>query len=168
MQSTSIPGVAQRTGATTYYIEILPVPARELGGRQPVLALTPGLCDVDLIVASELMEAARTVANGFASAERTTLIASTHRAYAIAEKMAMGDGRYDETRLTGAIAAHSRSRLLFDMDSLARESGAAATRLETNDSLVEAIAMYRSAGYQEVEPFNDEPFADRWFQKQLA
>ena len=38
VQSTSIPGVAQRTGATTYYIEIVPVPARELGGR-PVLAL---------------------------------------------------------------------------------------------------------------------------------
>ncbi len=41
-QSTSIPGVAQRTGATTYYIEIFPVPARELNGKRPVLALTPG------------------------------------------------------------------------------------------------------------------------------
>jgi len=40
VQSTSIPGVAQRTGATTYYIEIVPVPARELPGR-PVLALAP-------------------------------------------------------------------------------------------------------------------------------
>ena len=41
-QSTSIPGVAQRTGATTYYIEIVPVPAGELGARRPVLALSPG------------------------------------------------------------------------------------------------------------------------------
>jgi len=48
VQSTSIPGVAQRTGATTYYIEILPVPARELGGRRPVLALTPGVGDIDV------------------------------------------------------------------------------------------------------------------------
>ena len=62
VQSTSIPGVAQRTGATTYYIEILPVPARELGGKRPVLALTPGVGDIDIAVASELMEAGRTIA----------------------------------------------------------------------------------------------------------
>ena len=46
-RSTSIPGVAQRTGATTYYIEILPCRTRELGGRRPVLALAPGIGDVD-------------------------------------------------------------------------------------------------------------------------
>ena len=40
-QSTSIPGVAQRTGATTYYIEYSTVPLSELGNRQPVFALTP-------------------------------------------------------------------------------------------------------------------------------
>ena len=57
VQSTSIPGVAQRTGATTYYIEIVPVPARELPAR-PVLALAPGVSDVDIVLASELMEAA--------------------------------------------------------------------------------------------------------------
>ena len=62
VQSTSIPGVAQRTGATTYYIEIVPVPARELGGKRPVLALTPGIGDIDLVVASELMEAGRAIA----------------------------------------------------------------------------------------------------------
>ena len=65
VQITSIPGVAQRTGATTYYIEILPVPSRELGGKRPVLALTPGVGDIDVAVASELLEAGRTVANGF-------------------------------------------------------------------------------------------------------
>ena len=48
VQSTSIPGVAQRTGATTYYIEIFPVPAREFGGKRPVLALTPGVGDIDI------------------------------------------------------------------------------------------------------------------------
>ena len=61
VQSTSIPGVAQRTGATTYYIEIFPVPARELGGKRPVLALTPGVGDIDVAVASELLEAGRPV-----------------------------------------------------------------------------------------------------------
>ena len=62
VQATSIPGVAQRTGATTYYIEIFPVPARELGGRRPVLALAPGAGDVDMMVATELMEAGRAIA----------------------------------------------------------------------------------------------------------
>src|SRR6185437_338897 len=52
VQSTSIPGVAQRTGATTYYIEILPVPAHELNGKRPVLALTPGVGDIDVAVTS--------------------------------------------------------------------------------------------------------------------
>ena len=55
VQSTSIPGVAQRTGATTYYIEIFPVRYSELGGRRPVLALSPGVGDVDVVIASELL-----------------------------------------------------------------------------------------------------------------
>ena len=62
VQSTSIPGVAQRTGATTYYIEIFPALTRELDGKYPVLALTPGVGDIDIAVASELLEAGRTVA----------------------------------------------------------------------------------------------------------
>ena len=95
MQSTSIPGVAQRTGATTYYIEIFPRPWRELGGKRPVMALSPGIGDVDVVVASELLEAGRTVAAGFVTPDRTLAIASTHRSHAIAEKIAMGDGRLD-------------------------------------------------------------------------
>ena len=43
-----------------------------------------------------------------------------------------------------------------------------ALRLDTNKALVEAIAMYRSAGYKEVDPFNDEPYADHWFEKRLG
>jgi hypothetical protein len=41
-------------------------------------------------------------------------------------------------------------------------------RLDTNGALSEAIALYRSAGYREVSPFNDEPYAHHWFQKELA
>jgi len=95
VQSTSIPGVAQRTGATTYYIEIMPATLAALGGKQPILALTPGSGDVDVVLASELMEGTRAIGNGLATPDRTTLLASTHRSYAIAERMAMGDGRYD-------------------------------------------------------------------------
>ena len=58
-QGTSIPGVAQRTGATTYYIEYCRIPLSELGGRRPVLALNPVPGRVDVMIASELIEAAR-------------------------------------------------------------------------------------------------------------
>jgi ribosomal protein S18 acetylase RimI-like enzyme len=59
-------------------------------------------------------------------------------------------------------------RLLRELERLARESGAAVAQLETNAALVEAIALYRSAGYREVPAFNDEPFAHHWFAKPLS
>ncbi len=123
VQSTSIPGVAQRTGATTYYIEIVPVAWRELPAR-PVLALAPGIGDVDIVLASELMEAGRAVAGGFVTPDRTLMIASTARSYLVVEKMAMADGRYDSARLIAAIESHARAHLLIDMEALAKESGA--------------------------------------------
>jgi DNA-binding MarR family transcriptional regulator/GNAT superfamily N-acetyltransferase len=58
-------------------------------------------------------------------------------------------------------------RLLAELEADAVVSGATAARLETNKALVEAIALYRSAGYVEVPAFNDEPFAHHWFEKQL-
>lgn len=123
IQSTSIPGVAQRTGATTYYIEVLPVPWSDLGGRRPVLSLVPGAGDVDMMVASELLEAGRAVAAGFVTPDRTTLIASTHRILAMAEKMAGGDGAFDMGRLLLAIEERAQSHILFDMDEAARQAG---------------------------------------------
>ncbi|HEX3710914.1 MAG TPA: indolepyruvate oxidoreductase subunit beta family protein [Pseudolabrys sp.] len=136
VQSTSIPGVAQRTGATTYYIEILPVPARDLNGKRPVLALTPGIGDIDIAVASELMEAGRTVANGFVTPERTHLIASLSRFYAMDEKTAMGDGRFDRDRLIEALTGNASDTLLIDMDALATTSG----------SIVNAVMLGAIAG----------------------
>jgi indolepyruvate ferredoxin oxidoreductase beta subunit len=124
VQSTSIPGVAQRTGATTYYLEIMPATAAALGGRRPVLALTPSGGDVDVVLASELMEGARAIGNGLVTPDRTALIASTHRSYAIAERMAMGDGRYDTGRLMKAIETHAKRHLLFDMAAVAKDTGA--------------------------------------------
>jgi DNA-binding MarR family transcriptional regulator/GNAT superfamily N-acetyltransferase len=59
-------------------------------------------------------------------------------------------------------------RLLEHLEVIARERGSATARLETGDVLPEAIALYRSAGYVEVPPFNDEPYADRWFSKELG
>ncbi|HEU0199871.1 MAG TPA: indolepyruvate oxidoreductase subunit beta family protein [Burkholderiaceae bacterium] len=123
VQSTSIPGVAQRTGATTYYVEIYPATVERLHGRRPVLALTPAPGNIDVMVASELLEAGRAMQNGYVSPDRTTLIASTHRIYATLEKMAMADGRFDSDRLSAAAAALARRAVLFDMPELARASG---------------------------------------------
>jgi DNA-binding MarR family transcriptional regulator len=58
-------------------------------------------------------------------------------------------------------------QLLEHLEGLAREHGSREAHIETSDVLPEAIALYRSAGYIEVPPFNDEPFADRWFTKPL-
>jgi DNA-binding MarR family transcriptional regulator/ribosomal protein S18 acetylase RimI-like enzyme len=58
-------------------------------------------------------------------------------------------------------------RLLRELEEHARDGGATVIRLETNASLTEAIALYRSAGYDEVPAFNDEPYAHHWFEKHL-
>jgi indolepyruvate ferredoxin oxidoreductase, beta subunit len=122
VQSTSIPGVAQRTGATTYYVEIYPAKAAALGGRRPVMTLTPAPGHVDIVIASELLEAARAMQNGYVGAE-TTLIASTHRAYTVAEKAQMGDGRLDGARIAEAARAMAKRAILFDMQSQTEAAG---------------------------------------------
>ena len=100
-QTTSVAGVAQRTGATIYYLELFPRAAAEAAGAAPVLALIPTPGDVDVLIASELMEAGRAVQRGLVTKDRTTLIASTHRVYAIAEKSALGDGMADSAAQWG-------------------------------------------------------------------
>ena len=120
-QGTSVPGVAQRTGATVYYIELFPRP--EPGGPEPVLALMPLPGDIDVVVASELMEAGRAILRGFVTSDRTVLIGSTHRVYSIGEKSAMGDGRASGERIVEAARQRARAFIGFDMDDLASRSG---------------------------------------------
>ncbi|NCV71133.1 MAG: DEAD/DEAH box helicase, partial [Betaproteobacteria bacterium] len=94
-QSTSIPGVAQRTGATTYYIEILPVRLAELNGQQPVFSLNPVPGSLDALVSTELLETARQISLGLVSADRTRVFSSSSRSLTTLERMPMGDGRLD-------------------------------------------------------------------------
>ncbi len=122
-QATQIPGVAQRTGATTYYVEVLPLHRGQLAGRTPVLALNPAMGEVDVLLASELVEAGRMVFNGWVTPDRTTLISSSHRVFAIGERAAMGDGRFDVGRLLRAVRERSKAQILFDMDQAAEEAG---------------------------------------------
>jgi len=123
VQSTSVPGVAQRTGATTYYVEICPRGSGADADRQPVMALLPCPGAVDVIVASELLEAGRAAQNGFITPDRTAVIASTHRIYAIAEKSAMTDGRFDMSRVLESIGTLAERAMLADFGALARQSG---------------------------------------------
>jgi len=133
-QATSIPGVAQRTGATTYYVEVFPVRLRP-GAPEPVFSLYPTAGDVDVIIASELLEAGRTLETDYASPGRTTLIASTHRLFAIGEKSALGNGVFPAERLGKAAREMSRRLIAFDALAVARES-----RSEVNAVLLGALA----------------------------
>lgn len=117
-QGTSVPGVAQRTGATIYYIELFPK-----SDQPPVLALSPMPGDVDILIAAELMEAGRAILRGFVDRTRTVLIASTHRIYAISEKSAMGDGTANSEHVLRAAAARARQFIAFDMEQAADHAG---------------------------------------------
>jgi ribosomal protein S18 acetylase RimI-like enzyme len=59
-------------------------------------------------------------------------------------------------------------RMLGELERYAAARGWTAVRLDTNRNLSEAIAMYRSAGYREIEPYNTEHYAHHWFEKHLA
>lgn len=148
-QATSVPGVAQRTGATIYYVELFPRARSLAEGAEPVLALMPAPGDVDVVLASELMEAARAVVRGFVAPSRTTLIGSTHRVYSMAEKTALGDGRVDSDVLLREVRAAARRVILFDMQRLAREHG----------SVISAVLFGALAG-ADVLPFGREVCED--------
>ena len=121
-QATSVPGVAQRTGATTYYIEVFNQKL-EPGKPEPVMALYPQAGDIDMMVASELAEASRACQNGFVTPDRTTLITSTHRFYLLDEKMGMADSRLDAERLENAIRKMAKKVIAADFARASRDSG---------------------------------------------
>ena len=122
VQATSVAGVAQRTGATIYYLEMMPKdPARP--EARPVFALSPSPGDVDIVIAAELAEAGRAVLRGFVTPDRTALIASSHRMLAVSEKIVPGDGRADGKKVLERAGEASRRFIHFDMEAIAREAG---------------------------------------------
>jgi indolepyruvate ferredoxin oxidoreductase beta subunit len=123
VQGTSIPGVAQRTGATTYYVEIFPRPTAELAGRTPVFGLYAVPGGLDLLVGSELLEAVRQAGNGLVSPDRTTVLVSTARTLTTVEKMQPADGRVQDAALLAALRSAAAELELLDMTALALHSG---------------------------------------------
>ncbi len=142
-QSTSVPGVAQRTGATIYYVEMLP----PRGGRSPVLSLMPTPGDVDVVLAAEFMEAGRSMLRGLVTPDRTTLIASTHRTLAVSEKEPPGTGIAPSSPVGDASGIAARHAILFDMQALA----------ERNGSVISA-ALFGALAGAGVLPFATEHF----------
>lgn len=146
-QTTSVPGVAQRTGATIYYLEFFPQAAATAAGRDPIMALMPVSGDVDCVLASELAEAARAIQRGLVTRDRTTLIASSHRSYAISEKSAMGDGAANEEELIALVRSQAKRVVLFDMDAMA----------ESHHSVISSV-MLGALGGSGVLPFRKAAF----------
>ncbi len=121
-QSTSIPGVAQRTGATTYYIEVQPTPLSALAAA-PVFSLNPVPGALDALLSSELLETARQISLGMVSPERTRVFSSTARALTTLERMPLGDGRLDSAALAKLVEDWSHSAQLWDFGEMARANG---------------------------------------------
>ena len=148
-QSTSVPGVAQRTGATIYYVELLAAQHAHGQHGQPVFALMPVPGEVDIVIAAELMEAGRAMQRGLVSKERTTLIASSHREFATLEKVVPGNGIADSVAVLEAGTRHARRFLHDDMQQLARREG----------SVISAALFGALAGSGEL-PFDDEAYRE--------
>ena len=115
VQATSVAGVAQRTGATIYYIEMAPA-----ADREPVFALMPSGGDVDILVAAEMMEAGRAIMRGFVTPDKTTLITSTHRALAVSEKTVPGDGMANSAEVLATAEIAAQRFIAFDMEAIAQ------------------------------------------------
>ncbi len=149
-QATSIPGVAQRTGATTYYLEIYPIQRTELAGRMPVLGLNPLPGRLDALVSSELLETARQIANGLASNDRTCVISSSSRTLTTAEKMVMGDGRQDDGALMGVIAENSLRHHVLDMARICQETGTLVSAVMLGAIAASGLLPFSRAHYESV------------------
>jgi indolepyruvate ferredoxin oxidoreductase beta subunit len=144
-QGTSVPGVAQRTGATIYYVEMI----RPRAALQPVLSLMPVPGDVDVVIAAEMMEAGRAIQRGIVSPDRTTLIASTHRSYSVNEKGKPGNGAADPVKVEEAAHALSARFFSADMQRIAEKSGS-----------VISAALFGALAASGALPFARERFED--------
>jgi len=146
-QATSVAGVAQRTGATIYYIELFAQRHAQARGALPVLAQMAVPGEVDIVIASELMEAGRAMQRGLVTPQRTTFISSSHRDFATLEKVVPGNGVADSTAVIDAGYRHARRFLHEDMQALARQNG----------SVLSSALFGALAGCGEL-PFSDDAF----------
>lgn len=146
-QTTFLAGVAQRTGATIYYIELMARSATQ--GQPPVMSLFPAPGDIDIAISSELVEAGRMLQRGFVTPERTTLISSTHRVYGITEKINLADGTINPQVLLRAANKYAKEFIGYDMQSIAAR----------HEAVVSAVLLGALAGSGAL-PFSRQSFVD--------
>ncbi len=118
VQATSVPGVAQRTGATTYYIEL---GEKNEAGKSPIFSLYPIAGNLDIMLSSELLETARALSRGLITSEKTQVITSTQRTYSTPERSTANDSRLDPEELTEVIKGNCKTLDLWDMQEIASQ-----------------------------------------------
>jgi len=150
-QSTTIAGVAQRTGSTVYYLELFPehaIPIKDGKRISPVLAQMPAPEDVDIVMATELIEAGRAIQRGFVS-KKTTLIFSTHRNLAIQEKEKPGDGILDGTSIFELARKYAKTSVYANLKELA----------DHNKSVISAT-LFGALAASDALPFRVDQFEE--------
>ena len=119
VQGTSVPGVAQRTGSTSYYIEICD--KNFDNEKEPVLSLFPKPGRVDIVIASELLEAARVLERGYVNPDSPTLITSSSRIFTNLEKSHLSDGRFDQEKILNTCKKMSKNFICLDLNTMASD-----------------------------------------------
>ncbi len=144
VQTTSLAGVAQRTGATIYYIEMIPKT-----DQQAVMSLFPSQGDIDIAICSEIAEAGRMLQRGFITADRTTLVTSTNRVFSIIEKIGLADSTIDPDEILDLAQRYAKQFVGMDMQAIA----------DKNKSVISAVMLGALAGSGAL-PFSQQSFAD--------
>ncbi|UVW36072.1 indolepyruvate oxidoreductase subunit beta family protein [SAR92 clade bacterium H455] len=147
VQSTSLAGVAQRTGATIYYLEIFP--RAGIKDSLPIMSLSPTQGDIDIAISSEIAEAGRMLQRGFVTPDRTTLISSSHRVYAIDEKTEIADGTMQAAAILDIANRYSKHFVHYDMQAVAQR----------NNAVISSVLFGALAGSGAL-PFNRESYEE--------
>ena len=128
VQSISLPGLAQRTGSTIYYIE-----ACKNSENKIVFSQYPVPGHIDIILSQEFLELGRILELGYGS-DNTFVISSTHRVYSTIEKLPIGSGVYTDDNLKSIAEKYSSKFIGVNALSLAKKNG-------MNDLSVNAILL---------------------------
>lgn len=149
-QSTSIAGVAQRTGSTVYYIEAIPLEDITINGKTqtPILAQMPSPYDVDIVMTTELLEVGRAIQRKFVS-DKTTLVFSSHRNLAIQEKEIVGDGIQRSEEVFEMAKKYSKNCYYANLKLIA----------DKNKSVISA-SLFGALAASNSMPFTKEDFLD--------
>jgi indolepyruvate ferredoxin oxidoreductase, beta subunit len=148
-QATSVPGVAQRTGATTYYLEFAREPTRG-HDPAPLFGLMPLPGRLDLLVSSELLETTRQIGHGMTSPEQTCVITSTARALTTQERMVPGDGRVDAATLLAVVREHAKHHHVLDMAAMTQDAGTVVSAVMLGAVAASGVLPFARAAYEAV------------------